>query len=192
MTDREQPALAATAERRRPAMFDAGLAFLLALALASAALVYHLFGLQEVLGVLAEDSGLLLSVAPRVAAGVILASFLGLLLPREKIGRQFGRGSGLRGLALASAAGVAVPGGPGVVLPLSASFSASGADRGCIAAFLTSWMLLGINRVLVWEISFFDPEFVLIRVLTSLPAPIVVGILVRIALDRGAGAADRR
>jgi uncharacterized membrane protein YraQ (UPF0718 family) len=187
MHDPNDSAPAAGAEGRRPPMFDIGLAILLTMALGSAGLVYFRSGLDGVLEVLGSDSVLLVEVAPRMAAGVLLASFIGLLLPREAIGRHFGRESGWRGLALASLAGIVVPGGPAVVLPLAASFAIAGADRGSMTAFITSWLLLGSNRVLVWELSFFEPSFVFVRVLTSLPAPFVVGLAARYFFGSGAG-----
>jgi len=183
MNDTPNLAPEAGAPRRRP-IFDVGFVILLTLTLGSAALVYYRSGIDAVLEVLGHDSGLLLTVAPRVAAGLLLAAFVGLLLPREVIARHFGRESGWRGLLLASVAGIVVPGGPAVVLPLAASIANAGADRGSMAALITAWILLGSNRVLVWELSFFDPGFVILRILVTLPAPLLVGLLVRLFVDR--------
>ena len=49
-------------------------------------------------------------------------------------------------------------------------------------AFVTGWMLLGYNRALVWELPFFGPDFVLWRIIVSLPIPIIAGLLGRIAV----------
>ncbi|WP_316859536.1 hypothetical protein [uncultured Cohaesibacter sp.] len=50
-----------------------------------------------------------------------------------------------------------------MIFPLAAGFVAAGADLGAIIAFVSSWNLLGLNRTLIWEFSFFAPEMVWVR-----------------------------
>jgi uncharacterized membrane protein YraQ (UPF0718 family) len=62
---------------------------------------------------------------------------------------------------------------------------ASGADRGAAIAFISAWLLVGINRAIIWEMPFFGPDFVLFRFLISLPLPVLLGLLARApVLDR--------
>lgn len=44
-----------------------------------------------------------------------------------------------------------------------------------LIAFVTAWSLLGINRTVIWEMSFLHIGFVLPRVLITLPFPFLAG-----------------
>ncbi len=66
-----------------------------------------------------------------------------------------------------------------------------GADRGAAVAFVNAWLLIGLNRAIIWEMPFFGPDFVILRALLSLPIPILTGLLARhidrwLPVDRGA------
>lgn len=166
--------------RKHPPLFkDIGFLFIAALALIAGTVVYVRDGTSKFLDILAKDALLLLTVLPKVAAGVLVAAFLRLLLPKEVVARWIGERSGLRGLALATLAGAIIPGGPMTIFPIATALYTSGADRGATIAFITSWLTLGINRAIVWELSFFGAEFVVIRMLVSLPVPILVGLAAR-------------
>ena len=75
-----------------------------------------------------------------------------------------------------------LPGGPFTIYPVAGAFLVIGADAGTAIAFITSWMLLGYNRALVWELPFFGPEFVIWRIIVSIPLPILAGIFGRMAI----------
>jgi hypothetical protein len=55
----------------------------------------------------------------------------------------------------------------------------AGADRGALVAYLTSWSLLGFQRVMVWELPLMGVDFALLRSLANLPLPIIAGLLAR-------------
>jgi hypothetical protein len=44
-----------------------------------------------------------------------------------------------------------------------------------------SWTLLGYTRAIVWELPFFGADFVMWRVIFSLPLPILAGLAARVA-----------
>lgn len=166
--------------RRHPPLFkDIGFLFIAVLALIAGAVVYMRDGTSRFFDILAKDAVLLVTILPKVAAGVLVAAFLRLLLPKEVVARWIGERSGLRGLVLATLAGAIIPGGPMTIFPIATALYTSGADRGATIAFITSWLTLGINRAIVWELSFFGAEFVVIRMLVSLPVPILVGLAAR-------------
>lgn len=164
------------ARGRRP---DPGLLFVAGLALASISVAWYRFGWGQVGEIFADDLGLVVAIAPKIAAGVLIATFLALLLPRELVGRWLGGESGIVGLLVATVAGIVIPGGPGVIMPLCLGLLSAGADRGAVAALISGWLLLGLNRIVVWEMSFFDADFVMLRMAVTLPAPVIVGLLVR-------------
>ncbi|HEX2141040.1 MAG TPA: permease [Candidatus Limnocylindria bacterium] len=127
-------------------------------------------------------STLLLSVLPQLVLGFVLAGLVTVLLPREVLASVVGEGSGLLGLALATVAGLATPGGPFLQFPLVAALMAGGAAPGPVAAYLTAWSLLGWNRILVWELPLLGPGFTFTRVAVSLVIPILVGLVVPVVM----------
>ena len=76
-------------------------------------------------------------------------------------------------------AGALTPGGPSSAYPLLAVLGASGADRGAMVAYITSWAILGMQRVLIWDVPFLGAEFAILRTLVSLPLPILAGLIAR-------------
>jgi uncharacterized membrane protein YraQ (UPF0718 family) len=154
-----------------------------ALSIGSAAFVLHRDGAGVARAILVEDIELFLTILPKVAAGCLIGALVRLLVPREVIVRWVGQGSGLKGLAIATAVGAIFPGGPFTIFPLAGAFMLSGADRGSAVAFVTGWLLLGVNRAIIWELPFFGTDFVALRFLISLPLPLLAGLLAR-GVDR--------
>lgn len=129
-----------------------------------------------------EGASILLSVAPQLALGFLLAGLVTVLIPSDLVGRLIGEGSGLQGLVIATLAGILTPGGPFLQFPLIAALGRSGAGVGAMAAYLTAWSLLGANRAVVWEIPLLGPSFTAARWAISLVIPIVVGLALPLAL----------
>lgn len=121
---------------------------------------------------------LLLSVAPRLLFAFAISGLIQVLIPRGFIVRWIGRGSGWKGLLIASMAGVFTPGGPILSFPIVASLYQSGAGMGPLVSYLTSWALLGVHRLIAWEFPLLGPRFVLFRVLVSILMPPFAGWLV--------------
>jgi uncharacterized membrane protein YraQ (UPF0718 family) len=164
--------------RKRP-VFDWAFALVAALSLGCAAYVLNRDGAAAAGSILVEDIELLLSILPKVAAGCLIGALVRLLIPREVIVRWVGEGSGLAGLAIAAAVGAIFPGGPFTIFPLAVVFMVSGADRGSAVAFVTGWLLLGVNRAIIWELPFLGADMVALRFLISLPMPILAGLIAR-------------
>ncbi len=129
--------------------------------------------------ILVEDIQLFAAILPKVVAGCLIGALVRLLVPRELVVRWVGAGSGIGGLAIASAVGAVFPGGPFTIFPLAGAFMLIGADRGAAVAFVNAWLLIGLNRIVIWEMPFFGPDFVLVRALIALPIPILTGLLAR-------------
>lgn len=116
-------------------------------------------------------------LSPKILCGFFIAAAIPILIPREVFTRWLGRESGWRGLMVASIAGGLVPGGPMMIFPLAVGFRAAGASTATLITFVTAWSLYGINRTVIWEMSFLHIDFVLLRVLICLPLPLLVGWL---------------
>jgi len=145
----------------------------------AAVIVYRRDGQARFFEILISDFYLFVDILPKVLAACLIASFVAVLMPRETVLRWVGAESGLLGILVAMLAGVVCPGGPITIFPIAAAFVAIGADVGAAIAFITSWTLLGYARVLVWEWPFFGAEFVMWRIVVSLPLPVVAGLLAR-------------
>lgn len=128
---------------------------------------------------LREDLDLMLTVFPRVLLALMVAGLVQAVLPRDKVAYWVGSESGIRGILIASIAGILTPGGPMTSFPLVLALYMAGADRGSLVAYLTSWELLGFQRMIVWEIPMMGVDFSLLRGLANLPLPIMAGLAAR-------------
>ena len=126
---------------------------------------------------LTSGAGLFLTVLPNLLLGFTLAGFLHVLLPADLISTWMGEGSGVRGLLIGTAAGMVTPGGPFTHFPILASFLSKGAAVGPICAYIAAWALIGLNRLLVWELPILGPQIALVRFLASMGVPPLIGWL---------------
>ena len=141
-----------------------------------AVVAVYLGGLPRLTDGVGEGVALLVSVAPQLALGFLMAGLVTVLIPQAAVARLVGEGSGLPGLVVATAAGAVTPGGPFLQFPLVAVLMRNGASEGAVAAYLTAWSLLGLQRVLVWELPVLGPTFTTARWVVSILAPIAVGL----------------
>jgi uncharacterized membrane protein YraQ (UPF0718 family) len=119
-------------------------------------------------------------ILPRLVPALILAGMLQVLVPQEVVLRYFGRQGGLRALVLASMAGVLTPGGPMVSVPFMVAMANSGMAMPPLVAYMTSWSLFGMQRIIAWEAPLMGWHFVALRVVSSLLFPVLAGWLVSI------------
>ena len=78
---------------RTPLHKDVGFLFILALSVGAATGVYVRDGAARFLEILRIDTILWLTILPKVAAGVLVAAFLRVLLPKEVVARWIGERS---------------------------------------------------------------------------------------------------
>lgn len=172
------------AARKRPVL-DWAFGVIIVLSLAAALHVWRRDGMGVVREILLEDFVLFGEILPKVLAGTLIGALIQVLVPRETIVRWLGSGSGWTGLLIATCAGVLIPAGPFTVFPIAASLLLAGADRGTALAFISGWLLLGINRAIIWEMPFFGGDLVLLRSAFSLWMPFAIGWAARRWSERG-------
>ncbi len=114
---------------------------------------------------------------PRLAVGIIGAGFIARMLPPDLVSSWIGEGSGLSGVAIATLAGAATPGGPVVGYSLGAAALKAGAGAPQVVAYVTGWSLYTFNRMIVWELPIMPAWFVRLRILVSLPLPFLAAAL---------------
>lgn len=120
--------------------------------------------------------GYLAIMGPRVFCAVFLASFVAELLPRDLISSWLGSNSGMTGILIASIIGIMVPAGGVVAFPLALAMIKIGVGLPQLTAFLTSWEVFAIHRILAWEIPFLGAHFVGLRISSSFMLPPLAGI----------------
>ena len=152
---------------------------LAAIALCAGITCWHYLGPSAVEQAIRSDLRLAIQILPMIVAGLMLAGLVEILVPKELVARWLGTSSGLRGLLLATVAGAMTPGGPFSSFPIVLALQRAGADIGTMVTFITAWSVIGINRMLVWEIPFFEPDFLIIRYIASIPLPFISGLIAR-------------
>jgi uncharacterized membrane protein YraQ (UPF0718 family) len=119
-------------------------------------------------------------ILPRLIPALVLAGLVQVLVPQEVVSRHFGRQGGLRAILIATLAGVLTPGGPMVSVPFMVALAHSGAAMAPLVAYMTSWSLFGMQRIIAWEAPLMGWHFVLVRVVPSLAFPVLAGWLVHV------------
>ena len=117
-------------------------------------------------------------ILPRLIPALILAGLMQVLVPAEVVQRYLGRESGMRAILFATLAGVFTPGGPMVSVPFMVALAHSGAALPPLVAYMTSWSLFGMQRIIAWEAPLMGWKFVIVRVIPSLAFPVLAGWLV--------------
>ena len=118
-------------------------------------------------------------IVPRLGAALLIAASIQVLLPRDKVARWLGDQAGLKGIVLATGAGMVTPGGPMTSFPVVNALHEAGTGRRALVAYLTSWSTQGFQRILMWELPMMGFEFAAFRFLVSSPLPIVAGLISR-------------
>ncbi|MGL4438410.1 MAG: permease [Bosea sp. (in: a-proteobacteria)] len=160
-------------------LFDWSFWLIAGLTTLSLAIVWQRDGTEIVRNIFIDDIWLLGEILPKVIAGTLIGELIRRLVPREVIVRWLGEGSGLRGLMIAAFIGFLFPAGPFTVFPLAAALLVIGADRGAAVAFVTGWLLIGLNRAVIWELPFFGADIVGLRMLVSCWMPVAAGLVAR-------------
>ena len=144
--------------------------------------VYLREGQDRFVAILVGDVGVMAYMMPKVLAGCVIGALVALLLPREVVTRWVGAESGWLGFVIAFLAAAILPGNPLTIFPVAGALLVAGADVGAVVVFVTTWAVIGYQRALVWELPFLGPDFMIWRIIVSLPLPFVAGMLARIAI----------
>ena len=155
----------------RTARLDGVSLVFLALALGAGALLFRRDGAAAIALGLEKGLLLLIAVTPIVLLALLLAGYAQTIIPRRWVETRLGQSSGRGGTALACLTGALMPGGPFAAFPVVLVLRQSGAALGTCVAFLTAWSVLGLHRMIIWEIPWLGWRFALLRWLISLPLP---------------------
>lgn len=160
-------------------VFDGTLLAMLALLVVLALLAHARGGAELVSAGLGEGGRLLLRFAPVFAVSFLAAGFAVKLVPPEWVREWLGADTGLRGILLATGAGVITPAGPFVSMPIAAVMIRAGAAPGSVVAFLAAWSLLAVHRLVAWEVPILGWRFALLRYGVCIVLPVLAGLIAR-------------
>ncbi len=120
--------------------------------------------------------------APRIVVALLGAGFFAELLPAEKVQALFGAEAGISGAILAIALGPITPGGAFVSFAISAAALKAGAAPVMAIAYVTSWTLFSLTKLLAYELPVMGRQAALGRLAVSLPVPFAVAALAALVL----------
>lgn len=164
-----------TTEKKRIPLPSSSFLVFAAIAFIAGAICYSK-GKGVFLSGLDASLSIMLQVVPRVISAFLMAGFVQVLIPKDMIHKWIGERSGLKGIVIASLAGAFTPGGPLISFPLIAALYKLGANSGPLVAYLISWEILGIQRIIVWEIPFMGVKFAILKFVVSIPLPLLAGL----------------
>lgn len=124
-----------------------------------------------------DTAAMMVQVLPKLVGALLMSGFVQVLVPREHVVKLMGEKSGFKGLMIAGFAGILTPGGPMISFPLISTLYGMGANIGPLVVYLLSWELLGVQRILVWEIPLLGVKFSMLRMSVSLLLPLLAGVL---------------
>jgi hypothetical protein len=114
-----------------------------------------------------------LRVMPRVGTGMIGSGFIAAILPQDFINHWLGPGSGPLGVLIVTVLGALTPGGAVIGFAIGSAALKGGAGVPQVIAYSTAWALFAFPRLLAFELPMMPPKFVWLRVLVSLPLPLI-------------------
>lgn len=169
-------------EEKKKSFIDPSIIAFTALVLITGAFCYAR-GRSVFLQGLDDAVAMMWQVLPKVLGALLMAGFVQVLLPGELVVKWIGNKAGFKGIMIASVAGVLTPGGPLLSFPLVAALYRMGANIGALVAYLTAWELMGVLRIVIWDIPLMGVKFTVLRVATSFFFPVLAGIIAQKVAD---------
>ncbi len=120
--------------------------------------------------------GVAVNTLPLIVLAFVIAGMIKVLLPEQLVVSWIGAGSGLRGILIATLAGVLVPAEGMLSLSVAGGLAVAGAGIGPIVAYLTAFGLFVFNRLPV-EIGILGWRLMLIRVACTFFLPPLAGLI---------------
>ena len=134
---------------------------------------------EVIAGLLQEIWRLFIEMSPWLLLGFLVAGFLHITMPREKIYRHFS-GSNILSVIKASLFGVPLPLCSCGVIPVAAHLRKEGASRGSTLSFLISTPTTGVDSILA-TYSLLGPLFAIIRPVAAFFGGILAGGIINLS-----------
>lgn len=116
---------------------------------------------------------------PLLLLAFLIVGYVEVLSPQDLVEAWIGPETGWRGILIAEAVGMLLPGGPYVVFPLIAALYQAGAGLGQTVTLITSWATLAFISV-TFELPFMGWRFTAVRWGLGLSIPLLTGLLAQL------------
>lgn len=116
-------------------------------------------------------------VIPQLCVALLAAGFLAKLIPSDVIATYLGPEAGWSGLVVAAFIGPIVPAGPVLAFSIAALLERAGATPETLVAFITSWSLFTLHRIVTYEVPLLGGSFLKLRLLSVGIMPILAGLM---------------
>jgi len=157
---------------------DITLLILLALISLAAVVAFLRGGPRLLFSSFLRTTRLMQNVWLRLLLGFTLGGLITVVIPGDLVTEWLGPASGIKGILIASYAGIIIGGGGAfVAMPLLVSFLVAGVGVGPVMALLTAWNLINLRGLFVWQIPFLGMELALSRYIVCLIFPPIAGVL---------------
>jgi len=144
--------------------------------------VAHIRGVDVLQG-LKKGTFNMIGVLPILVLSFLIAAIVIEMLPTDSIARWMGTASGIKGLLLGCALGVATPGRPFVDFPIAMALLAKGAGIGAVVAMLVAGRLWAF-QMLPFELSILGPKVTVVRWLATLVFPPLAGFIAHLFFEK--------
>ena len=138
---------------------------------------YHSEGLTGILRALATQEKMLVGMIPRITMALGIASLLWVLLDPEKLRITIQKRKGWVKVVYATILGAITPGGPSSSLAILNMFLKSGLGYLIGITYITAWSMLGVQRILIWDIPLLGTEQAGLRFISGFWLPAFAGLL---------------
>lgn len=116
----------------------------------------------------------------------VLIGLFEVWVPKQLIGKYLGRESGWKGIVLSFLFGMAPTGPLYAAFPIAGMLLQKGASPLNVVVFLNAWAAIKIPQLLV-ETKFLGPNFMLVRLASTVPSAVLMGWLIQKGIERTGG-----
>lgn len=121
-------------------------------------------------------------ILPRLIMVIAVAGFLFRLLPEGLIAQMIGPETGIVGVLIAMFVGGLIPGGGSITFAVIVMLAEGGAGTVQLVTLVTAWSVFAIHRVMIYEVPLMGIRFTMLRLISSLPLPLVAAAIAALVL----------
>jgi hypothetical protein len=136
-------------------------------------LVWHKKSGRAAVSSLGDGVRRAISILPRLIMIIAVAGFFFRLLPDGLVAQMLGPDTGIFGVLFAMLVGGLIPGGGSITFTVIVMLAESGAGIVQLMTLVTAWSVFALHRVVIYEVPLMGARFTIMRVIASLPLPLV-------------------
>ena len=138
---------------------------------------YYLKGAEGFSMAIDVQVEMMAGMLPRITLAFGIAALLWVLLDAEKLKELIQKQRGVMQLVYATILGAITPGGPTSSFSILNLFLASGLGYVIGITYITAWSMLGVQRILIWDMPLLGIDQASLRFLAGFWLPSLAGLL---------------